>query len=297
MAAAAIAARKWKTNQLVKPSLGSFKHNFNALSESAERISTIADDLVKNPLLKAASHIQSLAEKAQGEYATLPQSMCDRSERMAAEDLFLQERLFKMSDPITDAKHFASAWMPVKATLGRTDIFFTTSIKDAIQDDEVLIENMPLLLIDWIQCGSLTKMSDSPLVWKVIAEPGPKDNGHTKKVLSKEIKKDDNGDRTDSGRKFLRVRQILSRVFGLTAIQERIAVVQGIAVQPPPNYQCAHALQTLETSCGQYLRLSVQCSGSCHFFPMPLFMLIQKFHCRSSMRRFAHKERSNVYSY
>lgn len=266
MAAAAIAARKWKKNQIVKPTQNLFRHNFAALSESAERISAIADDLVKNPLLKAASQIQSLTEKAQGEFAALPQSMCVSSERKAAEDLFLEESLFKMSDPITDASHFASAWMPVTATLGRTDIFFTTSIKCVTQDEEILIENIPLLLIEWIQCGSLTKISDSPLVWKVVAEPGPNDKGRMKKVLNQDISKGDNGDGANKARKFLRLRLILSRIFGLTAIQKKIAMVQGIAVQPPPNYQCAHALQTLETPCGQFLRLSVQCSGSCPFF-------------------------------
>jgi hypothetical protein len=265
MAAAALAARKWtKTNQLAKPSQSVSQHNFTALSESAD----FAEGLVKNQLLKAASRIQSLAEKKQDEFATLPQSMCEKSEREAAEDLFLQEHLFKMSDPITDATHFASAWMPVKATLGRTNIFFTTTIKDATQNDEILIENMPLPLIDWIQCGSLTKISDSPLVWKVVAEPGPKDTGRVKKILSQGTKKGDNKDGTDSGHKFLRLKLVLSRMFGSTAIQKKIAKVQGIAVQPPPNYQCAHALQTLETSCGQYLRLSVHCSGSCHLFSL-----------------------------
>ncbi len=272
MAAAALAARRYKTNQLIKPTQKSFEHNFTALSESAEGRSTDTDDPVKNPLLRAASHIQSLTGKAESEFATLPQSMCDKTERTAADDLFLQKHLFKMSDPITDASHFASAWMPVKATLGRTDIFFTTSIKDAMENDDILIENMPLLLIDWIQCGSLTKMSDSPLVWKVVAESGPKDNGRIKKVLSREIKKDDHGGGADRGRKFVKLRQILSMIFGLRAIQKKIAMVQGIAVQPPPNYQCAHSLRTLETSCGQYLRISVQCSGSYHFFPIAMWL-------------------------
>jgi hypothetical protein len=264
MAAAALAARKWKTNQTAKSSQTLFQHNFTALAESAD----FAESLVKNQLLKAASQIQSLAEKKQDEFATLPQSMCEKSERKAAEDLFLQERLFKMSDPITDATHFASAWMPVKATLGRTNIFFTTTIKDGTQDDEILIENMPLPLIDWIQCGSLTKISDTPLVWKVVAEPGPKDTGRVKKVLSQGIKRAENKGGTDSGHKFLRLKLVLSRMFGSTAIQKKIAMVHGIAVQPPPNYQGAHALQTLETSCGQYLRLSVNCSGSCHLFSL-----------------------------
>jgi hypothetical protein len=267
MAAAAIAARNSKTKQLINRSHGTVKRNFSSLSESANLISTIADDQVKQSTLqRAASHIQTSLEKSKDEFSTLPQTMSERNERKAAENLFLQDRIFKMSDPITDESRFASAWMSVTATLGRTDIYFSTSIKDADPNDEILIENTPLLLIDWIQCGSLTKLSDHPLVWKVVAESGPKNNTGIKKFLSKEIKKNE-GRAAHSSPKFLKFRQVISRVLGTTAMEKKMLKVGGIAVQPPPNYQCAHAFQTLETACGQFMRISVACSGQCLHFP------------------------------
>ena len=264
MAAAALAARKWKNGHSIKSKPDSnVKRNFSNLTGSALELSTIAGELVKKPLQAASalpSQVQSLTEKAKEDFSTLPQEMDVEQEYERAKDLFLQEKLFKMSDPITDEIRHASPWMPSTATMGRDRIFFTAPITGDESKSEAVVEDVPLLLINWFECGCLTNLSDSPPRWKVLAEPGPNKPTHIQKMMMLNQggpMRDMENTASDSVKRWKAVFTILT---ALTAFQ-RINKVNGIAVQPPPNYQKNHCNETSEVKSDRFLRLFVQCSG------------------------------------
>ena len=147
----------------------------------------MAEELVKKPL-SAAAHtaavqVHTLAEKHREEFSTLPRDMDIEEEREGAESLFLHDRLFKMSDPMTEETRHASPWMPVSATLGRERIFFTAKAAGD-NNSEVVIEDTPLLLINWIECGCLTKLLKSPSKWKVVAESGQNSMDKIQKIIA-----------------------------------------------------------------------------------------------------------------
>jgi hypothetical protein len=258
MAAAAHAARKYKNGRSIKVNSNfKVKRNFTNLTESILGISSIAEDLVKNPVKTATAQVQSLAEKLKEEFSTLPQEMDVKNEIERSANLFLQDKVYKMSDPITDEIRHASPWMPATATLGRDRIYLTAPIADDETKEEAVIEDVPLLLIDWLECGCLTKISSR---WKVIAEPGPDKANRLQNLvrLNQEgLLKDEEKDSGKAESKWKVVSGLLASVKAF----QNIMKINGIAVQPPPNYLPCHSNELSEAQPGRFLRVTVQCSG------------------------------------
>jgi hypothetical protein len=184
----------------------------------------------------------------------LPIKLNRSKEKVAAEDLYLEDCVFLMSESL-DANSFKSRdlgpWMPTKAILGRERIFFTAPCwnKEG-KNTEVIIEDLPLLLIDWTGLGVVTD---------------PNRSGHCVINVEEENSISSLDGRGQEGyKKYWSIMRkqastkIVSvfRYLGLVS-DEEIEFSQTIRVQQPP------ALNPLEsnTEAEAYLQIFVSCSG------------------------------------
>jgi hypothetical protein len=256
MAAAAIAANKAhkKDHHLQQ------NKKFKALQESLNGLHHLHPHRHDEDELDSESVKKSLKkEKKPGLYTDddlrdLPIKVNISKEKVAAADLYLEDYVFLMSESL-DANSVNSRglgpWMPTKAILGRERIYFTAPCWNKEGNNtEVIIEDLPLLLIDWTGLGVVTD---------------PNRSGHCVINVEEENSMSSLDGRGQEGyKKYLRnmrkkVSTKLMSVFhylGLVS-DEEIEFSKTIRVQQPPTLNPLESNTETET----YLQIFVSCSG------------------------------------
>jgi hypothetical protein len=253
MAAAAIAANKaiHKHQIKVPNQFRALENSIKGLhrSDEVEQSKSFKDVVVRKTLNK----IGKVAYNTDEDFTALPRAVDKSREKEGAGDLFLEEMILKMSDPYPKVAHDAGPWMPATAILGRERIFFTaTCANQEGQEISVVIEDCPLLLIDWIGSGVISNEPDEKVRWwaKVISDfNGVAADGH---------KSGDEGVPSHGllFRAYAGCKELCT-YFGLLEGQHQIS--DGIEVCEPPTFQTR---APPSASLGdEYLQLFVSCKG------------------------------------
>ena len=227
--------------------------NFTALQNSINGIHHLdADGLFEDDVVKKS--LKNVGKRElydDDDFMDLPTRVRVAKEKQRAKDLYLEDTVFAMSERVDASGKDIGPWMPVKAMLGAERIYLSAPCwnKEG-KETEVVVEDLPLLLISWARPGKITTPADASAGLKIVIDEDNwifSQDGRGKKGYKQHFK--------IAFKNVFATCNSLFRLMGLIPDEED--EVQIIRVQQPP------AINPLKSTDGadSYLQIFVSCSG------------------------------------